>query len=73
MLDLSGVNAVEELGRLLLIIISGKSLLLILLTLSLRRHCLLGWGNLHTNVYRFEKACGGFGAGRSRDLVLDVL
>ena len=44
MLDLSGMNALEELGRLLLIIISGKGLLLILLTLRLRRHCLLGWG-----------------------------
>jgi hypothetical protein len=54
MLDLSGVDAREELGRLLLLVISGKGLLLILLSLSLRRHCLLGWGNLHTNVHRFE-------------------
>ena len=73
MLDLSGVDALEELGWLLLLVISGKGLLLILLTLSLRRHCLLGWGNLHTNVHRFEKACGGFGPGRCLDLILDVL
>jgi hypothetical protein len=73
MLDLSGMNALEDLGRLLLLVINGKGLLLILLTLSLRRHCLLGWGNLHINVHRFEKACGGFGPGRCRDLKLDVL
>ena len=54
MLDLSGVNVLEELGRLLLLVISAKGLRL-LLPLSLRGHCLLGWGNFDTLIHGFEK------------------
>ena len=57
MLDLSGVSVLEELGWLLLLVIGAKGLLL---SLSLRCHCLLGWGNLDTLFHRFEKTCGCF-------------
>ncbi len=72
MLDLSSVNVLDELGGLLLLVISAKGLL-VLLPLSLRGHCLLGWGNLDTLIHWLEKTCGCFGACWRRYLMLDVL